>query len=125
MSNRPDLAVMVASLFHGGVGKMRVHLINEIARRGYKVDLLVADTDSPYMKLVSPDVRVFHIPTSNAVTGIPSVASYLRRSRPRVMMSQRVRVNVLAQRAGSLARSGAQMAVTSNTNMTSELEALH
>ena len=123
-SPQPDLAVFVASLFHGGVGKMRVHLINEMARRGHRVELLLANRDSPYMDLVDPAIRVVHTGTSNAVTGIPAVALYLLRARPRVMLAQRVRVNVLTLRARALARSATRMFVTVNTNMSRELAAL-
>jgi glycosyltransferase involved in cell wall biosynthesis len=121
---KPDLAVLVASLFHGGVGKMRVHLINEIARRGHRVDLLIADRNSPYMDRVSPQVRVINIHTTNAVTGIPLVAGYLLRAGPRIMLSQRVRVNALALRSRTLAGASTRMFVTVNTNMTREIEAL-
>jgi glycosyltransferase involved in cell wall biosynthesis len=124
MADTADLAVLVASLFHGGVGKMRVHLINEIARRGYKVDLLIADRNSPYMELVDPRVRIINVHTTNAITGVPFVAAYLLRARPRVMLSQRIRVNALALRARSLTRAQTRMFVTANTNMTRELEAL-
>lgn len=125
MSTRhPDLAVFVASLFHGGVGKMRVHLINEFARRGVSVDLLLADRDSPYLDRVAPEVRIVDVGTSNAVTGVPKLAFYLWRSQPRVLLTQRVRVNVLGLRARALAGSAARSFVTVNTNMTRELEAL-
>lgn len=123
-TKQPDLAVFVASLFHGGVGKMRVHLINEMARRGHRVDLLLADRDSPYMDLISPTVGVVHIGTSNAVTGIPAVARYLLRARPRVMLAQRVRVNVLTLRARTLTCAQTRLFATVNTNMSRELAAL-
>jgi len=103
---------------------MRVHLINEIARRGHRVDLLVADTDSPYMGMVGSAVRVVHIPTTNAITGIPSVGLYLLRHRPRTMLSQRVRVNVLALRARALTHVATRMFVTVNTNMSHEFQTL-
>jgi len=121
---RPDLAVFVASLFHGGVGKMRVHLVNEFARRGVKVDLLLADRDSPYLDRVDPDIRIVDIGTSNAITGVPSLALYLWRTKPRILLTQRVRVNVLGLRARALARAATRSFVTVNTNMTRELEAL-
>jgi glycosyltransferase involved in cell wall biosynthesis len=124
MMAKPDLAVLVASLFHGGVGKMRVHLINEIARRGYRVDLLLADKNSPYMDRVSPQVRVVNIHTTNALTGIPLVAAYLLRAGPRMMLSQRVRVNALALRSMALVGASTRMFVTVNTNMSREIEAL-
>ena len=124
MTNRPHLAVLVASLYDGGVGKMRVRLMNEIARRGYTVDLVTARTDSPYMKQVSPAIRVVSIGTTHAVTGVPALARYLWRARPLVMLSQRTRVNVLALRAGAIARTGTEMFLTVNVNLTSKLNAV-
>ena len=116
-----DLAVVLSSVPMGGVGKMRVHLVNEIARRGHKVDLVLASRDSPYLNLIHPDVRLCDIATSHAVLGVPSLAAYLLRARPRVMLSQRIRVNVLALRAHALARSRARRVVTVNVNMTAKL----
>jgi glycosyltransferase involved in cell wall biosynthesis len=124
MSRKPDIAVFVASLALGGVGKMRVHLINEFAARGYQVDLLVADTDSPYMKMVSPNVRIVKMRTSNAIFGVPGMVKYLFMQRPRVLLTQRIRVNVLALRAKKLARSKAKVFVTANTNITRQLQSL-
>lgn len=123
-AEHPDLAVFVASLFHGGVGKMRIHLINEFARRGLRVDLLLADPRSPYADRVSPEVRVVDMKTSNAITGIPYTASYLWRRRPRVMLTQRLRVNALAMRARSISGVDTRIFVTANTHMTTEIEAL-
>ncbi|WP_269456957.1 glycosyltransferase [Sulfurifustis variabilis] len=124
MTNRPDLAVLVASLYDGGVGKMRVRLMNEIVRRGYTVDLVTARSDSPYMKQLSPAIRVVPIGTTHALTGVPALARYLWSTRPRVMLSQRTRVNVLALRARTLARSGTRMFLTVNVNLTSKLDAV-
>lgn len=103
---------------------MRVHLVNEIARRGYRVDLVVADRQSPYMDLIAPAIRVSRIATSNAVLGVPSLAAYLWRRRPRALLAQRIRVDVLALRARALSRVPTQVFVTINTNMTQELNAL-
>ncbi len=124
MSRKPDIAVFVASLAIGGVGKMRVHLINEFAARGYNVDLLVADTESPYMKMVSPNIRIVEMRTSNAIFGVPGMMKYLLTERPRVLLTQRIRVNVVALRAKKLARSKTKVFVTANTNMTRQLQSL-
>ncbi len=119
---KPDLAVFVAELAHGGVGKMRVHLINEFARCGHRVDLLLARTDSPYLDKVNPAVRVVKTGTSHALFGIPHLAWYLATEKPRIMLTQRVRVNVLALRAKKLVRSNTEIFVTANTNITRQLE---
>jgi glycosyltransferase involved in cell wall biosynthesis len=122
MSNR--LAVLVASLAQGGVGKMRTHLINRFSELGYQVDLLVGDPESPYMDRLHPEVRVIDLGTSNAITGVPALARYLWREKPGTLLTQRIRVNVLALRARQLARSKTKVFVTSNTNISSQLESM-
>ncbi|MFM1892266.1 MAG: hypothetical protein RLZ44_1343 [Pseudomonadota bacterium] len=124
MRRPPHLAVFVASLADGGIGKMRVHLINEIAGRGYRVDLVVADDRSPYMERVAPAVQVEKVRTSNAVSGVPWVAAYLLKRRPPIVLTQRIRVNVLTQRANRLLGSPSRLYVTANTNMTAQLASL-
>ncbi len=122
MNKSADLAVFVAELAHGGVGKMRVHLINEFARRGLRVDLLLARTDSPYLDKVNPQIQVIETGTSHALFGVPRLAWYLATRKPRVMLTQRVRVNVLALRAKKLVRSDTAIFVTANTNITRQLK---
>jgi len=103
---------------------MRVHLMNEFARRGVRVDLLLAERDSPYMDRLDTSIRVVDMPTSNAITGIPFLAAYLWRNRPRALLAQRLRVNALALRAKALARVDTKVFVTANTHMTAEIQAL-
>ncbi len=122
MNEPVDLAVFLAGLANGGVGKMRIHLINEFVRRGLRVHLLLADMESPYLEKVSPEVRIIDTGTSHALFGIPRLVAYLRRERPRAILTQRVRVNVLALRAKRLAGVDTRIFVTANTNITRQLE---
>lgn len=119
---RPDLAILMESLYTGGVGKMRLHLMNEIAERGHRVDLVLADMSSPYMPMVHPAVRKVKIASADGLKGVPSLAWYLARRRPRVMLTQRVRLNVLALRARRLIGSPTRIVVTVNVNMSSKFE---
>lgn len=118
------LAVLLADLAKGGIGKMRVHLANEFARRGVSVDLLVARTDSPYLAAVQGDVRVVDVGTSHAVFAVPRLAIYLRRERPDVVLTQRIRVNVAALRARRLAMLAVPVWTTLNTNQSAQLASL-
>ncbi|MBA1147703.1 glycosyltransferase [Ectothiorhodospiraceae bacterium WFHF3C12] len=124
MSETKRLAVLVASLANGGIGKMRLNLINEFVRQGVAVDLLVADRESPYMGRLDPSVRLFKLNTSHAVNSIPALYRYLRRERPDAMLTQRIRVNVAALRARRLARSRVPIYVTLNTNLSAQLESM-
>lgn len=118
------LAVLVASLAQGGVGKMRTHLINRFSELGHPVDLLLGEPDSPYMDRLHPGIRVIDLGTSNAITGVPALAWYLLREKPGTLLTQRIRVNVLALRARNLTRSRTRVFVTSNTNITSQLDSM-
>jgi glycosyltransferase involved in cell wall biosynthesis len=119
------IAVVVASLANGGVGKMRVHLVNEFARLGYPVDLLIARDDGPYLASLHPEVRIVRLPTSHALTGVFPLAYYLWRARPAVVLTQRVRVTVATLRARRLAQRllprGARLYATVNTNVSIQL----
>lgn len=121
MAERPHLAILMASLYTGGVGKMRLHLMNEFARRGYRIDLVMAEARGPYLPLVHPSIRQIKIAGSHEVWGIPSLALYFRKHRPEAMLTQRVRLNVLALRAQALARTDARIWVTVNVNMSAKL----
>lgn len=122
MTTSPDLTLLIESLYNDGVGKMRLHLMNEIVRRGYMVDLLLHDMHSPYLASVHPAVRRIAFASAHSIIGVPSVALYLRRARPRALLTQRVRLNKLALRARSLAFVNTPVFVTINVNMTSKFE---
>lgn len=96
---------------------MRVHLANELAARGFVVDLVLARATGPYRDLVADGVRVLELGTSHAVFGVPRLAAYLRRRRPQVLLTQRIRVQALAERARTLARVPTHVVVTANTQL--------
>ncbi|HKJ71090.1 MAG TPA: glycosyltransferase [Gammaproteobacteria bacterium] len=120
---RPDLAVLVSELGKGGMGKMRIQLINALVARGLTVDLLFAKELSEYSTAdLDPRVRVVRLRTTNALTGVPQLAAYLRRSRPTALLTQRIRVNILAHRARAVARVPVRVYATINTHVSRALE---
>lgn len=112
---QPRLPMVLADPARGGMGKMRVHLANEMARRGVSVDLLLARTDSPYLAGITDGVRVVTLKTSHPLFGLPPLVLYLRRERPDLMLTQRIRVNVAVLRARRLARVQTPVWTTLNT----------
>lgn len=122
MPAAPDLTFLIESLYNDGVGKMRLHLMNEIARRGYRVELLLKDMDSPYLAHVDPAIGRHRFASAHAFKGVPGLALHLRRTRPRVLLTQRVRLNMLALRARALSAASTRVFVTVNVNMTAKLD---
>lgn len=113
----PHLAIVLAELGYGGVGKMRVHLANALVEQGYRVDFVLGHDDRHLQPALDERVPVHVLGTSNALLGVPPLAAYLRRRRPRVMLGQRIRVAVLMQRARTLARVRVRLYATVNTDL--------
>lgn len=122
--SEPRLAVLLASLANGGIGRTRVNLVNACVALGIRTDLLIADRNSPYLSQIDPRVEIVDLPTSHPVTGVPALAWYLLRARPTALLTQRIRVNVLAQRARWLAHSPTRLYVTANTMISHQLDSL-
>lgn len=124
MPPRTRIAILLASLADGGVGKMRTRLANAFVEHGYQVDVLLGKSDSPYSRLLDRSVRVIDIGTTNAITGVPRLAFYLHRERPSMLLTQRIRVNVLALRARRLSRVRVPVFVTANTHMSTQFASM-
>ncbi|WP_281247887.1 glycosyltransferase [Desulfacinum hydrothermale] len=114
----------MASLGHGGIGKIWTNLMAELVREGVRVDLLLGRMDSPYLDRVDPLVRVFHVKGSHALLSVPRLAWYLRQHHPQCLVTERIRVNVAALRARALACVKTRVYAGVHTNMSREIDNL-
>lgn len=113
---RPDLAVIMSEIGSGGMGKMRVHLMNALVEAGYAVDLLLGKQKGAHRLELDPRIRVIDIGTTNAILGVPRLALYLRRNKPPVLLTQRIRVTVLSHRAKALTSVDTRIFTTGETH---------
>ena len=98
------LAIFLPTLHGGGAERVMVTLANVIAARGYKVDLVLATAKGPYLKDVSPAVRIVDLGASRVIKALLPLIRYLRRERPQAMLSAMGHANVVALLARKLAR---------------------
>lgn len=112
----PDLAVLMSEIGGGGMGKMRIRLMNAIVDAGYRVDLLLGKRRGDHRLPLDERIRVVDLGTTHAVFGVPRLAAYLFRRRPKILLTQRIRVTVLAHRARALARAPTRIYATGNTH---------
>jgi glycosyltransferase involved in cell wall biosynthesis len=75
------------------------------ARRGHGVDLLLARAEGPYLAEIPPGVRIIDFDRSGVAACLPQLISYLRRERPRALLSMLSHANVIALLANKLAGS--------------------
>lgn len=106
------LAIFVPSLNGGGAERSMVTLANAIALRGFSVDLVLAYAEGPYLKDISPSVRVVDLKARRVILALWPLVCYLRKERPIAMLSALGHSNVVALLARKLAHISTRMVVS-------------
>ncbi|MGL1832736.1 glycosyltransferase [Rhodocyclaceae bacterium SMB388] len=120
---RPDLAVLAATSGHSGVDRVLSNLVPAMAALGLRVDVLGIDGHGPEIGDAPPLVRRHRLGAQHVNTAVPGLLAYLRRTRPRALLSDKDRVNriaLLARRlAGVPTRVGVRIGTTVSVNLAS------
>jgi glycosyltransferase involved in cell wall biosynthesis len=119
------IAFFTPSLGLGGVGKMRLHLFQGFLARGYDIDLLVSERDSPYFASLPKGVRIFDIETTHTIFCLPSLVKYLRRNKPSVLVTDRIRLAVSSLRARSLSGVGTRIYSSVHRNLSTKFSGVN
>ena len=122
MSERPDLAILLASYGDGGVERSLVRLAGGLAATGIEVDLLLTRRDGPYLEQLHPAVQRVDLRAFDAAPA-PALARYLRSRRPAVLLSSKEENDALAAGAQVIAAAtGTRIAMRLATNFLARAE---
>ena len=91
-----QIALFLPNLGGGGAERMMVNLAHGLVSEGIKVDLVLASATGPYLKEVSQDLNIVDLQAQGVLKSIPALAAYLRRTRPRIMLSTLQYANLAA-----------------------------
>ena len=119
---KPDLAVLLATSGHSGVDKVMKKLIPALADRGLAVDVLQINNHGPYWDKIPDAVRLVPLGTDHVNTSLWALIKYLRRCRPRALLSDKDKVNRLCLLARRLARVSTRVAVRMGTTVSKNLQ---
>lgn len=119
----PDraIALYLPSLRGGGAERAMVTLANGFAERGYAVDLVLAKAEGPFLPEVARKVRIVDLGARRVVSSLPGLVRYLRRERPRAMLSALNHANVIALLARRLAGVPTRLVVSERAHLSSSL----
>lgn len=98
------IALFLPDLGGGGAERVTLTLAEGLAERGYPLDLVVAEARGALANEVPTAVRLIDLGAPKVVASLPALVAYLRRCRPRVMLSALSHANCVALWARGLAR---------------------
>ena len=96
------IAFFLPSLSGGGAERVLVTLASSLARRGHSVDFILCSCTGPYLKELDERVNIVDLNTHRALAAVIPLLRYLRRVRPRSLVSSLMHSNVVAALAITL-----------------------
>jgi glycosyltransferase involved in cell wall biosynthesis len=114
------VALYMPSFSGGGAEYVMVMLANAFAARQIDVDLVVADAAGEHRDKVSSAVRIVDLKARRVVLSLLPLMRYLRRERPRAMLSFLNHANVVAVVARGLAGARARLVISERNHLSSD-----
>lgn len=121
-SDSAPVAFFMPSLRGGGAERVLLDLARGVARRGYPVDVVVLNQLGAVTLDLGAGVRLVDLQRSRAAFALAPLLTYLRRDRPRVLLSTIEHTNVLAVLANRLAGRGTRVVLREANTLTADLE---
>ena len=97
-----ELAIFIPSMRGGGAERSTLKLAVGLAGRGVSLDLVLARAEGPYLADIPPEVPVVDLAASRTLASLPKLVTYLRKARPRVLLSSLDYANIVATWARAL-----------------------
>jgi glycosyltransferase involved in cell wall biosynthesis len=109
------IAFFLPSLHGGGAQRVVVNLIQGIVERGLPVDVVLVAAEGAFLDQLPEAVRLVDLRAPRVLRSLPPLIRYLRRERPRVLVSSMTHANLVALWAAKLARRNTPVIVTVHT----------
>jgi len=111
------IALFSPSLHGGGAERVMVNLAHGFVERGLQVDLVLAKAEGPYLSQVPQSVWAVDLKSKRVLYSLPSLVRYLRRERPKALLSAIDHANVVALWAKKLAGVPTRVVVSVRTTI--------
>jgi glycosyltransferase involved in cell wall biosynthesis len=105
------IALFFPDLSGGGAERVMLILAEGFAQRGLGVDMVLVRAKGDYLSQVSPSIRVIDLHARNAYAALPGLVGYLRREKPKALLSTLDLTNLIAILSGQIARTSARVVI--------------
>lgn len=120
MTANPTIAFFLPDLCGGGAERVTANLAQAITERGFPVDLVLVKAEGVFLDELSPAVRIVDLRAPRVLRSLGPLVGYLRRERPRVLVSSMGHANLVALWAGRLAGRVTPVIVTEHNTLSQE-----
>ncbi len=114
---RKPIAFFLPSVRGGGAQRVIVNLVQGITERGIPVDVVLATAQGVFLDQLPAAARLVDLRAHRLVRSLLPLAAYLRRERPRYLVSSMSHANLIALWAARLARQSTPVMVTVHNTM--------
>ena len=114
------IAFFLPSLVGGGAERVIVNLAQGIIERGIRVDLVLAAAEGALLDQLPSAARLVDLRAPRVLRSLVPLARYLRRERPRVLISSMGHANLVALWAAKLAGGSTPVVVTEHNTLSQE-----
>jgi glycosyltransferase involved in cell wall biosynthesis len=111
------IAFFLPSVRGGGAQRVIVNLAQGMVERGLRVDLVLGTAQGVFLDHLPAEVRVVDLSAGRLVRSLLPLARYIRRERPRILVSSMTHANLIALWAARLARRSTRVMVTVHNTM--------
>ncbi|MES9970796.1 MAG: glycosyltransferase [Candidatus Thiodiazotropha sp.] len=116
---QPDLSILASFSGEGGVERMVLNLVNAMAERGLRIDLLLIKTRSRHLDEIHPAVNPIDLGSRHTLTSLLPLVRYLKQTQPPCLLAAKDRAGRIAVIARILAAaSDTRLVLRLGTNLT-------
>lgn len=94
--NKLKISFLLPNLNSGGVEVVSLSIINELARQGYNVELILLKASGSLLSRISPEVKVVDLKCNKARYLFISLRKYLSKKKPDVIYTAKDGINIIS-----------------------------
>jgi glycosyltransferase involved in cell wall biosynthesis len=111
------VAVFLPALASGGAEKVMLNLAGGLLERGFAVELVLLRREGAFLPLLPPGASLVDLGARRALTALPGLVRYLRRTRLPVFLSNLTYLNMLAVIARALAGTPTRLVLVEHSDL--------
>tara|TARA_B100000212_G_scaffold89261_1_gene65453 strand:- start:27714 stop:28835 length:1122 start_codon:yes stop_codon:yes gene_type:complete len=85
--NLQKIAFFIPKLTYGGAERVIIDIANNLSKRGYLIDIVLAKGGKIYLEEISPSVNIINLNSKSTILSFFNLSRYIQKSRPNGIIS--------------------------------------